>query len=69
MADLDLRGLSCPEPSERTLRALQAAPAELRVLVDDPAAREHLERLGARLGYAVVATRHRAHDEVVLRRP
>lgn len=65
----DLRGLSCPEPTERARRAILArAPDELRLLVDDPSAREHLERMGPGLGYTVEAVRHARHDEVVLRR-
>lgn len=64
---LDLRGLSCPEPSELTRLALRRdAPAELRVLVDDPAALEHLTRLAPRLGYTATASAKEDHDEVVL---
>lgn len=69
MADaLDLRGLCCPEPMDRTWRALASKPLELRVLVDDPSARDNLTRLGARLGYSVETKDEATHEEIVLRR-
>lgn len=69
MRELDLRGLSCPEPSVRVRLLLRAEALEaLRVLVDDLAACEHLERLGVRLGYTVRVVRSPEHDEVVLTR-
>lgn len=66
--ELDLRGLCCPEPLDRTVRALGGKPAELRVLVDDPSARSNIERMGARLGYSVEATKRPRHEELLLRK-
>ncbi|MBI2901864.1 MAG: sulfurtransferase TusA family protein [Planctomycetes bacterium] len=62
---IDARGLSCPEPSDLAFRALFGRKvADLVVLVDDPASREHLERLADRLGYRLTRAARGDHEEM-----
>ena len=54
MVILDCRGQQCPQPVVQVRRQLQTAPeTPLRVLVDDPAARDNVGRLAASQGYRV----------------
>ncbi len=56
MADgntLDARGLACPQPVVLTRQALRERPGPLRVLVDDPAARDNVIRFAGSQGCAV----------------
>jgi len=54
MVILDCRGQQCPQPVVQVRRQLQSAPdTPLRVLVDDPAARDNVGRLAASQGYRV----------------
>ena len=53
--ELDCRGIACPEPVMRCRRLIEEQkPALLRVLVDNVAASENVNRFLARHGYAVV---------------
>ena len=54
MIILDCRGQQCPLPVVQVRRQMQSAPeVPLRVLVDDPAARDIVGRLAASQGYAL----------------
>ena len=53
-AILDCRGLTCPQPVINTKKLIaESHPAELFVLVDNPASLENVSRFLARNGYAV----------------
>lgn len=66
---IDARGLSCPEPSDLAYRALAGRrAAALRILVDDPASREQLERLARQFDYTMRITRAGDHDDILLER-
>ena len=57
MLILDCRGQQCPLPVVQVRRQMQSAPGSpLRVLVDDPAARDNVGRLAASQGYALHAS-------------
>ena len=57
MTTLDCRGQQCPQPVIQVRRQLLAEPATpLQVLVDDPAARDNINKLAATLGCAVAVT-------------
>jgi tRNA 2-thiouridine synthesizing protein A len=53
---VDARGHRCPVPTLRLLRALEAAPAGVRVrlLADDPLARIDVPHFAAEAGFAVL---------------
>jgi len=55
MKQIDVRGLSCPEPVIRTRRALQTLPngEELEVLVETVTSRENVIRTVRSLKYEV----------------
>ena len=53
MNSLDVRGMACPLPVVSVKRALEAAPGELRVLLDDGAPRENVKRFAQGRGYQV----------------
>lgn len=51
MREIDVRGLSCPEPVLRTKEALSQYPGEdLTVIVSDVNARENVKNLAKRTG-------------------
>ena len=50
---LDCRGMACPQPVIVTKKALEKAPAELTVLVDNLAAKENVAKFAATNGYGV----------------
>lgn len=51
---LDCRGLACPGPVLRCIECIEKdAPLALKVVVDDPAALENVQRLLSGKGYAV----------------
>lgn len=53
MTTIDARGLSCPQPVLLTKQALANAPAALTVLVDNPTARNNVQRFAQHAGYQV----------------
>ncbi len=55
MLELDLTGLSCPEPVVRTKRALKENPQGVISIVDNRAALENVSRFGCAMGYNVKA--------------
>jgi tRNA 2-thiouridine synthesizing protein A len=56
MADIDVRGLSCPLPVVKTKKAMEADPkAVLSVLLDAEVSTENVTRLAESQGYAVKA--------------
>ncbi len=55
MLELDLTGLSCPEPVVRTKRALKENPQGVISIVDNRAALENVSRFGRAMGYNVKA--------------
>ena len=55
MVELDLTGLSCPEPVVRTKRALKENPQGVISVVDNRAALENVSRFGIAMGYNVKA--------------
>ncbi len=55
MVELDLTGLSCPEPVVRTKRALKENPQGVVSIVDNRAALENVSRFGRAMGYNVNA--------------
>lgn len=64
---IDARGLTCPAPSDLAFQAMFGRRAqELRVLVDDPASRDHLQTLAAKLGYRISVVRADDYDTVDL---
>ncbi|MCR5259052.1 MAG: sulfurtransferase-like selenium metabolism protein YedF [Desulfovibrio sp.] len=53
-ATVDCRGLTCPQPVINTKKIVaESHPAEIHVLVDNPASLENVSRFLARNGYAV----------------
>lgn len=55
MLELDLTGLSCPEPVVRTKRALKENPQGVISIVDNRAVLENVSRFGRAMGYNVNA--------------
>ncbi len=55
MVELDLTGLSCPEPVVRTKKALKENPQGVISVVDNRAALENVSRFGRAMGYNVNA--------------
>ena len=56
MAEIDVRGLSCPLPVVKTQQAMEADPkAALTVLLDAEVSVENVTRLAESRGYAVKA--------------
>ncbi len=53
MLELDLTGLSCPEPVVRTKKALKENPQGVISVVDNRAALENVSRFGRAMGYNV----------------
>lgn len=53
MAEVDVRGLSCPLPVMRTQEALAGSPTEIVVLADSGTAKANVENLLADEGYSV----------------
>ncbi len=53
MVELDLTGLSCPEPVVRTKKALKENPQGVISVVDNRAALENVSRFGRAMGYNV----------------
>ncbi|MBU1672394.1 MAG: sulfurtransferase-like selenium metabolism protein YedF [Actinobacteria bacterium] len=52
-ADVDARGLRCPEPVLRTRKRLAETPGAFTVLVDNPAARDNVRRFAQTSGCSV----------------
>ncbi len=50
---VDARGLPCPQPVVLTKQALEETPGSLRVLVDNPTARDNVTRFARSRGCAV----------------
>lgn len=54
MIEVDARGLSCPIPVVKTLKAINKNPeSEITVLLNDPVAKENVLRLAKSKGYSV----------------
>lgn len=53
MAQIDARGMSCPQPVLLTKKALDAGSAEVTVLVDSTTAKSNVERFLNLSGYTV----------------
>lgn len=54
MADIDVRGLSCPLPVVKTKKAMEAGPEDvLTVLLDAEVSKENVSRLAESKGYSV----------------
>ncbi|MFH1708727.1 MAG: sulfurtransferase TusA family protein [Planctomycetota bacterium] len=51
--EIDVRGLSCPQPVIMVKKAIDAGAAALRVTTDDAVARENISRLAAARGLKV----------------
>lgn len=51
--ELNCQGLACPQPVIMTKKALDQKPAELTVVVDNPAAKENVAKFAASSGYGV----------------
>jgi selenium metabolism protein YedF len=52
---VDARGLACPQPVVLTRQAMQATSGPIRVLVDNPTARDNVSRFAASQGWLVEA--------------
>lgn len=44
-AEIDARGLSCPQPVYLTLKAIEAGNFPIRVTVDNPTAKANIRRM------------------------
>ncbi|MBM4061603.1 MAG: SirA family protein [Planctomycetes bacterium] len=67
--NLDVRGLSCPEPALRTRLALQGlGTGTLVVLVDSSTSRNNVERTGRQLGWQTQALEEGATTRITLRK-
>jgi tRNA 2-thiouridine synthesizing protein A len=56
MAEIDVRGLSCPIPVVRTKQAMDANPKEtLTVLIETVVSKENVSRLAESQGYSIKA--------------
>ncbi len=65
MMEIDARGLACPAPVLQTKAAIENnRPAELNVIVDNPAAKENVSRFFSSQGYTVKVDR-KGKDYVV----
>jgi len=53
LKQIDVRGLSCPQPVILTKKALEESPEGLEVLVDDLTAKTNIERFVKISGYQV----------------
>ena len=51
--ELNCQGLACPQPVIMTKKALDQKPAEITVIVDNPAAKENVAKFAASSGYGV----------------
>ena len=51
--EIDVRGLSCPQPVIMVIQAIDAGATALRVTTDDAVARENITRLAAARGFKV----------------
>jgi tRNA 2-thiouridine synthesizing protein A len=56
MAEIDVRGLSCPIPVVRTKQAMDANPkVTLTVLIETAVSKENVSRLAESQGYSIKA--------------
>jgi tRNA 2-thiouridine synthesizing protein A len=54
MAEVDVRGFSCPIPVVKTRQAMDAGPEEvLTVLLETAVSKENVSRLAVSRGYAI----------------
>jgi TusA-related sulfurtransferase len=51
--EIDVRGLSCPQPVFLTKQAIDAGETEIVVTANDMVARENVKRLAENSGYSV----------------
>jgi TusA-related sulfurtransferase len=51
--EIDVRGLSCPQPVLLTKKAMDAGEIEIVVIADDAVARDNVRRLARSSGYDV----------------
>ena len=62
--EIDVRGLSCPQPLIITKKEVDAGEAEIKVLADDAVARDNIKRMAESAGFSVTITEQ--GDEFVL---
>jgi TusA-related sulfurtransferase len=55
LAQIDTRGMSCPQPVLMTQRALEACSTEVTILVDSNTAKSNVERYLKLQGYTTQA--------------
>lgn len=53
MAQIDTRGMSCPQPVLMTKKALEANSTEVTILVDSKTAKSNVERYLNLTGYTI----------------
>lgn len=51
--EIDVRGLSCPQPVFLTKKAIDAGETEIIVIANDMVARDNVKRLAQNSGYIV----------------
>lgn len=66
--DLDVRGLSCPEPVLRVKRMLDAGGERLRILADSRVAMENISRLARQSGVSFSAEEREDQYYILLSR-
>ena len=54
--EIDVRGLSCPQPVIETKKVLDTKVSSLSVMVDNVAAKENVSRYAKSAGYTVEVT-------------
>jgi TusA-related sulfurtransferase len=62
--EIDVRGLSCPQPLIITKKAVDAGETEIKVLADDAVARDNVKRMAETAGFTVTITEQ--DDEFIL---
>ena len=65
LKEIDVRGLSCPQPAFFTKQAIDEGHSEFRVLTDDAVARDNVRRMGKNNDYEV--TVRKQGDEFIMR--
>ena len=63
--EIDVRGLSCPQPVMLTKQAIDAGENDITVIADSPVAAENSGRMASTYGYKV-ETENKG-DEIILR--
>lgn len=55
--EIDVRGLSCPQPMLLTKQAIDAGETEIVIIADDPVAVENVSRMAESCGYGIQTER------------